>query len=141
LAGFNNGEIAQIFSGTFRQRKCVRLYVNGGFKLMRTLNKLSIGAALIGSVILSFAGAAQADDHWDHRDREYDRGYHHDHERVEHERVIEHRYVAERPVYVHEHRPVIVERPVMVAPPVVYQQPAYQPGPSGLNLNFNIPLN
>lgn len=101
---------------------------------MRTLNKLSIGAALIGSVILSFAGAAQADDHWDHRrwDRDHDRGYHH-----ERERVIEHRYVAERPVYIHERRPVIVERPVMVAPPVVYQPSA----PSGLNLNFNIPLN
>ncbi len=101
---------------------------------MRTLNKLSIGAALIGSVILSFAGAAQADDHWDHRrwDRDHDRGYHH-----EHERIVEHRYIAERPVYVHERRPVIVERPVMVAPPVVYQPSA----PSGLNLNFNIPLN
>jgi hypothetical protein len=123
-----------MFPGTFRQLDCVSLYVNGGFTLMRILNKLSIGAALIGSVILSFAGAAQADDHWDHRrwDHDHDRGYHH-----ERERIVEHRYVAERPVYVHERRPVIVERPVMMAPPVVYQQP----GPSGLNLNFNIPLN
>ena len=40
-------------------------------------------------------------------------------------------------------RPEIVtverERPVYVAPPVVY--PMVPQGPSGLNLNFNIPLN
>jgi hypothetical protein len=134
-AGFNNGEIAQLFSGTFGGSDCVSLYVNGGFTLMRTLNKLSIGAALIGSVILAFAGVAQADDYRDHdryRDHDHDRGYHH-----EHERIVEHRYVAERPVYVRERPPVIVERPVMMAPPVVYAPPA----PSGVNLNFNIPLN
>ena len=102
---------------------------------MRILNKLSIGAALFGSVVLAFAGAAQADEHWDHdryRDHDHDRAYHH-----EHERVVEHRYIAERPVYVRERPPVIVERPVMMAPPVVYAPPA----PSGVNLNFNIPLN
>jgi hypothetical protein len=134
-AGFNNGEIAQMFSGTFAPPFSVSLYVNGGFTLMRILNKLSIGAALFGSVVLAFAGAAQADEHWDrdhYRDRDHDRGYHH-----EHERIVEHRYIAERPVYVRERPPVIVERPVMMAPPVVYQAPA----PSGLNLNFNIPLN
>lgn len=120
-----------MFSGTFGQTDCVSLYVNGGFKPMRILNKLSIGAALVGSVILSFSGIAQADDHWDHRDRDHDRGYHH-----EHERIVEHRYVSERPVYV-QRAPMIVERPVMIAPPVVYAPPA----PSGLNLNFNIPLN
>jgi hypothetical protein len=128
-----------MFPGTLPQPRSVSLYVNGGFTLMRILNKLSIGAALFGSVVLAFAGAAQADEHWDHdryRDHDHDRGYHH-----ERERVIEHRYVAERPVYIHEHRPIIVERPVMMAPPV-YQQPVYQqPGPSGVNLNFNIPLN
>jgi hypothetical protein len=123
-----------MFSGTFRQSDCVSLYVNGGFTPMRIANKLSIGAALFGSVILAFAGVAQADDHWDHdRYRDHDRGYHHEreherHERVEH-RVVEHRYVEERPV--------IIERPMMMAPPVVYQPSA----PSGLNLNFNIPLN
>jgi hypothetical protein len=123
-----------MFSGTFRQTNCVRLYVNGGFTTMRIQNKLSIGAALIGSVILSFAGAAQADDHWDHdRYRDHDRGYHHEREHERHERVerrvVEHRYVEERPVY--------VERPMMVAPPVVYQPS----GPPSMNLNFNIPLN
>jgi hypothetical protein len=136
-AGFNNGEIAQIFSGTFGRPCSVSLYVNGGFTLMRILNKLSIGAALFGSIVLAFAGAAQADEHWD-RDhyRDHDRGYHHEHERIVEHRV-EHRYIAERPVYVHERPPVIVERPVMMAPPVVYAPPA----PSGVNLNFNIPLN
>ena len=112
---------------------------------MRTSSKLSIGAALIGSVILSFSGAAQAYDHWDRdhdRDRDYYRQVEHDRgNHYGHDRVIERRVVEERPVYVHEHRPIIVERPVMMAPPV-YQQPVYQqPGPSGLNLNFNIPLN
>ena len=93
------------------------------------LNKLSIGAAMIAGAALALsAGAAQADDHWDHRD--HDR-WHHEHER----------YVHERPVIVHERAPVIVERerPVYVAPPVVY--PMVPQGPSGLNLNFNIPLN
>jgi hypothetical protein len=111
---------------------------------MRIANKLSIGAALFGSVILSFAGVAQADDHWDHdRYRDHDRGYHHEHERAVEHRTIEHRtverrYVEERPVYVHEQRPVIVERPVMMAAPPVVYQPS---GPPSMNLNFNIPLN
>ena len=93
-------------------------------------NKLSIGAALFAGAVLALsAGAAQADDHWDHRwDRHHDRYYHE-------------RYVHERPVIVRERGPVIVERerPVYVAPPVVY--PMVPQGPSGLNLNFNIPLN
>jgi len=97
-------------------------------------NKLSIGAAVLAGAVLALsAGAAQADDHWDHRwDRE--RHYDHDHWRHDH-------YVHERPVYVRERAPVIVERerPVYVAPPVVY--PMVPQGPSGLNLNFNIPLN
>jgi hypothetical protein len=91
------------------------------------LNKLSIGAAMFAGAVLTLsAGVAQADD-WDHR---YDR-WHHEHER----------YVHERPVVVHERAPVIVERerPVYVAPPVVY--PMAPAAPSGLNLNFNIPLN
>jgi hypothetical protein len=100
---------------------------------MRFANKLSLGAALIGSVILSFSGVAQAND-WDH-DR-YDRDHRVDH-RYDH-RDDHRRFVEERPVVVHERGPVIVERPVMVAPPVVYSQPS---APSGLNLNFNIPLN
>ena len=92
-------------------------------------NKLSIGAAMFAGAVLALsAGAAQADDHWDHR---YD-NWHRDH------------YVHERPVIVHERAPVVVERarPVYVAPPVVYPVPMpVQQGPAGLNLNFNIPLN
>lgn len=96
-------------------------------------NKLSIGAAILAGAVLALsAGVAQADDHWDRRDRDrwdhhYDR-YHHD------------RYVHERPVIVRERAPVIVERerPVYMVPPVVY--PMAPQGPSGLNLNFNIPL-
>lgn len=106
---------------------------------MRVVTKLSLGAALLGS-LLAFSAAAQAND-WDHRwDHDHDRDYHHDNRVIErHDRVIERRVVEERPVYVHEHRPVVVERPVMMAPPpVVYAAPQ---APSGLNLNFNIPLN
>jgi hypothetical protein len=96
-------------------------------------NKLSIGAAMFAGAVLALsAGAAQADDHWEHRDRDRDRWEHHD-------RYRDH-YVHERPVIVHERAPVIVERerPVYMAPPVDY--PMAPQGPSGLNLNFNIPL-
>jgi hypothetical protein len=58
-----------------------------------------------------------------------------------HERPI---VVRERPVYVERARPVYVEppRPVFVQPAPMYAAPMYQnQGPSGLNLNFNIPLN
>ena len=45
-------------------------------------------------------------------------------------------YAAPAPVYVER------ERPVFVQPAPMYAAPMYsQPGPSGLNLNFNIPLN
>lgn len=92
-------------------------------------NKLSIGAAIVtGAVLALSAGVAQANDHWDHRwDHRHDRWHHG-------------RYAHERPVYVRE-RPVIVERerPVYMAPPMAY--PMVPQGPSGLNLNFNIPLN
>ena len=45
--------------------------------------------------------------------------------------------VRERPVYVERSRPVFVQ------PAPIYAAPMYQQsqGPSGLNLNFNIPLN
>jgi hypothetical protein len=92
-------------------------------------NKLSLGAAMFAGVVLAFsAGAAQADEHWDHRWDHRSERWHHEH------------YAHERPVYVRE-RPIVVERerPVYVAPPVVY--PMVPQGPSGLNLNFNIPLN
>ena len=91
---------------------------------VRTLvAKLAIGAGPLWPSE-RLAGAAQADDHWDrHHDRD-------------------HRYYEHRDHYV-EHGPVYVApRPLIIAPPPVYQQPVYQqPGPSGLNLNFNIPLN
>ncbi|MBS0220263.1 MAG: hypothetical protein JSR91_05930 [Proteobacteria bacterium] len=111
---------------------------------MRIVNKLSIGAALFGSVILAFAGAAQAHDDWDpgRWDYGHDRGWHHGHERV-----VERRFVEERLVYVPRpvviERPVVVERPVMMAaPPIVYAPPPIYstPGPARLTLNFNIPL-
>jgi hypothetical protein len=92
---------------------------------MRLANKFSVGAALIGSVLLSFAGAAQAQDHYD-RDH-YDRDHRVDH-RYDH-RYEDHRFVEQRPVY-------IAPRPVFVAPPVVMAPPV----PSSLNLNFNVPL-
>jgi DNA helicase HerA-like ATPase len=96
---------------------------------MRVVTKLSLAAALLGSLV-AFSAGAQAND-WDHRwDRDHDRYRHEYRDHYRHDRVIERRVV--------EQRPVIVERPMMYAPPVVYQQPQ---GPSGLNLNFNIPLN
>jgi hypothetical protein len=90
---------------------------------MRVVSKISLATALMAGC-LSLSSIAQAHD-WD---RDHDRW------RWEHERHYVHH---ERPIVVRE-RPVIVERerPVFVAPPVMYapQQP------SGLNLNFNIPL-
>ena len=107
----------------------------------KRLNLRTIGAALLaGSLVLAVSAGAQArDDRWDYRDNR-DHRWHHKHDH--HERYVErHRYIAERPVYVRE-RPVIVERPVMMAPMMpMYQPPYQQQGPSGLNLNFNIPLN
>ena len=95
-----------------------------------------LGAALgTGFLFLAFSTGANAYDRWD-RERDRDR----DHWRHEHWRH-EHRY--DRPVVVRE-RPVVVERaPVYVAPaPMMYAPPMYSaPGPSGVNLNFNIPLN
>jgi hypothetical protein len=89
------------------------------------------GAALgTGFLFLAASSGAMAYDNWDHD--------HWRHERYEHERYEHYRH--DRPVYVHE-RPVVVERerPVFVAPQPMYVAPVQQ-GPSGLNLNFNIPL-
>jgi hypothetical protein len=90
-----------------------------------------LGAALgTGLLVLTVSSSANA---WDgYRDRDhwrYDRHHHYEHWR------------HERPVVVRE-RPMVVERPVYVAPQPMYVQPMpYNQGPSGLNLNFNIPLN
>jgi hypothetical protein len=91
-----------------------------------------LGATLgTGFLFLALSSGASAWDHW--RDRDHWR--HDRHHRYEHWR-------HERPVVVRE-RPVVVERPVMMAPQPMYMQPMmpYNQGPSGLNLNFNIPLN
>lgn len=91
------------------------------------------GAALgTGFLFLAASSGAMAYDNWDH-DRDHWR-----HERYEHERAEHWRH--DHPVYVHE-RPVVVERaPVYVAPQPMYMAPMVPQGPSGLNLNFNIPL-
>jgi len=106
-----------------------------------------VGAALgTGLLFLAAAGGAQAHDH---RERERD---HWRHEEWRHGHRYGHRYgherpivVRERPVYVERARPVYVEppRPVFVQPAPMYAAPMYpqNQGPSGLNLNFNIPLN
>ena len=97
-----------------------------------------VGATLgTGLLFLAVAGGAQA---YDHRERERD---HWRHEEWRHDRRYEAYHVHERPVVVRE-RPVYVERarPVIVQPAPMYAAPMYQsPGPSGVNLNFNIPLN
>jgi hypothetical protein len=89
------------------------------------------GAALgTGFLFLAASSGAMAYDNWD-RD-------HYRHERYEHERAEHWRH--DHPVYVHE-RPVVVERaPVYVAPQPMMVAPMMPQGPSGLNFNFNIPL-
>jgi hypothetical protein len=94
---------------------------------MRFIATLSLGAALIGSVVALSAGA-KAEDRWEgeHWDR-----YHRDHPH----------YVQERPVIVQE-RPIIVQRPPVVVVPAApaYVAPVAPMGPPSLNLNFNVPL-
>ena len=91
---------------------------------MRVVTKLSLAAALLGSLV-AFSAGAQAEDRWDrdHYDHRYDRrdDRHYDH----HEHFVE-----QRPVYV-------APRPYFIAPPPVVMAPA---GPPSLNLNFNVPL-
>lgn len=97
---------------------------------MRVVTKFSV-AALFASVVLAVGGVAQADDHWDH-----DHGW--DHHRDWHAQEWREHEWREH----HMPPPRYVEgRPIYVAPPIVYAPPVYQaPAPSGLNLNFNIPL-
>jgi len=104
---------------------------------MRSLAKtLSLGAAILaGSLTLVVSSAAEAGDRHGHRHgwhHKHDHHWRHGHRHHWRDREV---YVRERPVYVRE-RPVVVERPVYMAPPMMYN-----PGPSGMNLNFNIPLN
>jgi len=93
------------------------------------------GAALgTGFLFLAASSGAMAYDRWD---RDHDR----DHWRYEHDRYAHERYIHERPVVIHQ-RPVVVERaPVVMAPQPMYVAPMMPQGPSGVNLNFNIPLN
>ena len=109
----------------------------------------TLGTALL---FLAAAGGAQA---YDYRDRDRDYGRHEGWRDNRYEnRYVQERTVVvrERPVYVERERPVYVERqrPIFVQPAPIYaapmqipmQMPMYQnQGPSGLNLNFNIPLN
>jgi len=99
---------------------------------MRVVTKLSLAIAVIAGS-LSFSAIAQANE-W-HRDRDH---WRYDHDRGRHYGHYD-RYVHGRPIVVRE-RPVIVERerPIFVAPQPMYMAPQ---GPSGVNLNFNIPLN
>jgi hypothetical protein len=106
--------------------------------LMRDVTRKLIGAAVIAaSSLFILSSAAQAYDGgrwgrgWDRHDR-HDR-WHSKHRHYHHR---DH-YVRERTIV--RERPVFVERqqPMFFAPPMY----APQQGPSGLNLNFNIPLN
>ena len=112
-----------------------------------------VGAALgTGFLFLDAAGGSHAydhreRDHWRHE--EWRRPHRHENRSMQERPVA----VRERPVYVERERPVYVERtgpvysepprPVFVQPAPMYATPMYQQnlGPSGLNLNFNIPLN
>jgi hypothetical protein len=106
------------------------------------------GAAL-GTGLLFLAAASTANA-YDHRDRDHWRSKHwrHDHGRDHgrnHDRGYDRRVVVrERPVIVERERPVYVQPAPMYAAPMMQmpmQAPMYNQGPSGLNLNFNIPLN
>jgi hypothetical protein len=100
------------------------------------------GAALgTGLLFLAVANSASAYDGW--RDRERDRHWRHGHYKHDHDHWRRDHWHRDRTVVVRE-RPVIVERtrPVFVQPAPMYVAPMMAPqGPSGLNLNFNIPLN
>lgn len=106
-----------------------------------------VGAAL-GTGLLFLAATSTANA-YDHRDRDHWRYKQWRHDRYEREHARYHDYhrrdrvvVRERPVIVERERPVYVQpAPVYAAPMMPMQMPMYNQGPSGLNLNFNIPLN
>jgi hypothetical protein len=95
-----------------------------------------LGAALgTGFLFLAASSGANAYDHWRDREREREHWRHEEwrHEHWRHERPV---VVRERPMVVERERPVFVQpQPMYMAPMMPMQQ-----GPSGLNLNFNIPL-
>jgi hypothetical protein len=92
---------------------------------MTGLNWRTIATATIASFGI-FIGATAAQAH---------EGERWEHERWEHRHHYEGRWHHEGPRVVYE------RQPVYVAPAPVYVAPMYQaPAPSGLNLNFNIPL-
>ncbi|HYD06057.1 MAG TPA: hypothetical protein VEC60_10035 [Reyranella sp.] len=104
-----------------------------------------IGAALgTGFLFLALSSTASAYDGWRDRDRHSWRHGHghwkhhhwkHDHWRDRRRTVV----VRERPVIVERERPIFVQpQPMMM--PMMPMMP-YNQGPSGMNLNFNIPLN
>jgi len=105
-----------------------------------------LGAALgTGLLFLAVANTANAYDryerereHWRHEHWRHDHGRYHDHgyDRGYDRRVV----VRDRPVIVERERPVFVQPAPVYAAPMMPMMP-YNQGPSGLNLNFNIPLN
>ena len=106
-----------------------------------------LGAAL-GTGLLFLAASSTASaydhrererDHWRHERWRHDHSRYHDHGRYD--RSYDRRVVVrDRPVIVERERPVFVQPAPMYAAPMM-QMPMYNQGPSGLNLNFNIPLN
>ena len=107
-----------------------------------------LGAALgTGLLFLTLSSAHAYDhgyerDHWRHEHWKHGNGHgygrsHHDHWSPERSVVV-----RERPMIVERERPVFVQPAPMYAPPMQMpmQMPMYNPGPSGVNLNFNIPL-
>ncbi|HSI01772.1 MAG TPA: hypothetical protein VLA02_14300 [Reyranella sp.] len=103
-----------------------------------------LGAAL-GTGLLFLAASSTANaydrrererDHWRHEHWRHDHGRDHGYSRdYRRDRVV----VRDRPVIVERERPVFVQPAPMYAAPMM--QMPYNQGPSGLNLNFNIPLN
>ena len=94
------------------------------------------GAALgTGFLFLAASSGAMAYDRWD---RDHDR----DHWRYEHDatapRALAPRASGRGPRASGGRR---ARAPVFVAPQPMYMAPMMPQGPSGLNLNFNIPLN
>ena len=104
-----------------------------------------IGAALgTGFLFLALSSTASAYDGWPDRDRHSWRHGHghghghwkHDHGKRDHWRRGRTVVIRERPIVVERERPVFIQPQPMMMPMMPYNQ-----GPSGLNLNFNIPLN